>query len=213
LKLAVQTSSWIGRNGGENKLLNHPKLLQSVFADDAVKNKRNTEVVDVGNNTLVSARVAEYKPATIRPVADVNADIVKRLTHQQAAQLAAQQGREMLAKLKQGGGEEIGWSAPKLVSRDNVQGYTRPAIAEIFKADGGKLPTYVGYENPQGGYMLVKVTRIVDVETLDDAKRKAAADELRQLVAQEELNAYVSSLKLKADVKVMPDSIEKKQPQ
>jgi peptidyl-prolyl cis-trans isomerase D len=210
LKLGMQTSGWVGRNGGENKLLNHPKLLQAVFADDAVKNKRNTEVVDVGNNTLVSARVLEYKAATIRPLTEVSGDIVKRLTHQQAAQLAAKEGRELLAKLKQSGGEEVGWSAAKLVSRDNVQGYTRPAIAEIFKTDGGKLPAYVGYENPQGGYMLVKITRIVDIETLDDAKRKAAADELRQLVAQEELNAYVASLKLKADVKVVQDSLEKK---
>ena len=37
-----------------------------------------------------------------------------------------------------------------------------------------------------------------------------AADELRQLVAQEELNAYVASLKLKADVKVQQDRLDKK---
>jgi len=213
LKLPVQSGGWTGRTGGENKLLNNPKLLQAVFANDSIKNKRNTEVVDVGNSTLVSARVVEYKPAATRPLAEVSAEIVKRLTHQQAAQLAAKQGRELLAKLKQGGGEEVGWSAAKLVSRDNVQGYARPAVAEIFKADGGKLPSYVGYENPQGGYILMKITRIVEAETLDDAKRKAAADELRQLIAQEELNAYVASLKLKADVKVVQESLEKKPPQ
>ena len=210
LKLTVQAGGWIGRNGGENKLFNHPKLLQSVFSDEVVKNKRNTEVVDVGNNLLVSARIVEYKAATVRPLAEVSGEITKRLTQQQAAQLAANQGREILAKLKQGGGEDVVWSAAKLVSRDNVQGYSRPAIAEIFKADAGKLPSYVGYESPQGGYMLVKVTRIVEAGTLDEARRKAAADELRQLVAQEELNAYVASLKLKADVKVVRESLEKR---
>ncbi len=59
--------------------------------------------------------------------------------------------------------------------------------------------------------MLVKITRVVDTDTFDAAKRKAAADEVRQLAAQEELNAYVSSLKLKADVKVQQDRMEKKQ--
>ena len=59
--------------------------------------------------------------------------------------------------------------------------------------------------------MLVKITRIVDTDTFDAAKRKAAADELRQLVAQEELNAYVASLKLKADVKVQQDRLGKKE--
>jgi peptidyl-prolyl cis-trans isomerase D len=210
LKLPIQTSAWVSRSGGENKLLNNQKLLQAVFADDAVKNKRNTVVVDVGDNTLISARIVEYKPATIRPLAEVSGEVVKELTHLQAALLAAKNGRELLAKLKQGGGEEVNWSAAKLVSRDNAQGYSVPAIAEIFKADGGKLPAYVGYENPQGGFMLVKITRVVDVETVDAAKRKAADDELRQLVAQEELNAYVASLKLKADVKVQQDRLEKK---
>ena len=134
---------------------------------------------------------------------------MKRLTHQLAAQLAAKQGRELLARLKQGGGD-VSWSAAKLVSRDNAQGYAGPAVAEIFKADGATLPTYVGYENAQGGYVLVKITRIVDAETGDAAKRKAAVDELRQVTAQEELNAYVASLKSKADVKIQQDRLEKK---
>ena len=213
LKLPVQTSGWLSRNGGENKLLNNPKLLQAVFGEDAVKNKRNTEVVDVGDNTLISAHVIEYKAAAVRPLDAVRSDIVKLLTRQQAAALAAKQGREMLAKLKQGGAAEVAWSAAKLVSRETAQGaqgYTGPAIGEIFKADSSKLPAYVGYENPQGAFVLVKITRVVDTDTFDAAKRKAAADELRQLAAQEELNAYVASLKLKADVKVQQDQLVKK---
>ena len=210
MKLSIQTSGWVSRSGGDNKLLNNPKLLQVVFNDDAVKNKRNTEVVDVGNNTLISARVLEFKPATVQPLDEVRAEIVKRLTRDQAAQLAAKQGRELLAKLKQGDAGEVSWGAAKRVSRENAQGFAGPAVAEIFKADGGKLPAYAGIETPQGGYVLVKITRIVDAETFDAARRKAAADELRQMVAQEELNAYVASLKLKADVKIQQDRLEKK---
>lgn len=213
LKLPVQTSGWISRSGGDNKLLNNPKLLQAMFGEDAVKNKRNTEVVDVGNNTLVSAHVIEYKPAAVRPLEEVRAEIVKLLTRQQATALAAKQGREILAKLKQGS-DDIAWGPARLVSREtaqSAQGYTGPAIGEIFKADAAKLPAYVGYENPQGGFVLVKIMRIVDTDTFDAAKRKAAADELRQLIAQEELNAYVASLKLKADVKVQQDRLGKKE--
>ena len=212
LKLPVQSSGWVTQAGSDNKLLNNPKLLQSVFADDAVKNKRNTEAIDVGNNTLVAARVIEYKPAATRPFDDVSSEITKRLTQQQAALLAAKQGRELVAKLKQGGsGDEPGWGAAKLVSRENAQGYAGPALAEIFKVDSSKLPAYAGVENAQGGFTLLKITRVVEGDTADAAKRKAAADELRQLVAQEELNAYVTSLKAKADIKIVQDRVEKKQ--
>ena len=212
LKLPIQTSGWVSRSGSEDKLLNNPKLLQAVFAEDAVKNKRNTEVIDVGNNTLIAARVAEYKPASMRAFEEVRAEITKRLTQQQAAQLAARQGREMLAKLKQGGEVSgLTWGAANLLSRENSQGYTGPVLAEVFKADASKLPAYAGLENAQGGFVLLKVTRVVDAGAVDTAKRKAASEELRKLMGQEELDAYVASLKLKSDVKVQQDQLEKKQ--
>jgi len=212
LKLPIQNSGWVSRSGSENKQLNNPKLLQAVFAEDAVKNKRNSEVIDVGNNTLVAARVVEYKPASVRAFEEVRAAINKRLTQQQAAQLAAKQGREMLAKLKEGGAVSgLAWGAANLVSRENSQGYAGPVLAEVFKADASKLPAYAGLENAQGGFVLLKMTRVVDAEVVDVAKRKAASEELRKLLGQEELNAYVASLKLKSDVKVQQDQLEKKQ--
>lgn len=214
LKLPVQTSGWIARSGTEIKVLNNPKLLQAIFSDEAVKNKRNTEVIDVGGSTLVAAHVLEHKPAAVKPLDQVRAEIVKELTRQQAASMAAKQGRETLVKLKQGAAGEVSWSAPRLVSRENAQtsqGYTGAALAEIFKADSAKLPAYVGYENPQGAFVLVKITKVVEADSFDAAKRKSAAEELRQLVAQEELNAYVSSLKQKSDVKVQQDRVERKE--
>ncbi len=213
LKLAIQHSPWVSRSGSENKLLDNQKLLQAVFSEDAVRNKRNSEVIDVGNNTLIAARVIEYKPASARSFTEVGAEISKRLTRQQAAQLAARQGREMLGKLKQGAGEAaaLAWSAPKLVSRENAQGYAGPVLAEVFKADVGKLPAYAGIENPQGGFVLLKITRVVEADAVDIARRKAMSEELRQLLGQEELNAYVASLKLKADVKVQQERLEKKE--
>ena len=84
-----------------------------------------------------------------------------------------------------------------------------PAV--LRKADVAKLPAYAGIENAQGGYVLVKITRVVDSEASDIAKRKAVSEELRKMLGQEELNAYVASLKLRADVTVQQDQLEKKQ--
>jgi peptidyl-prolyl cis-trans isomerase D len=213
LKLPIQSSPWVSRGGSENKLLNNQKLLQAVFSEDAVKNKRNSEVIDVGNSTLVAARVIEYKPASARPFTEVGAEIGRRLMQQQAAQLAARQGREMLGRLKQGEAVVLAWSAPKLVNRENAQGYgyAGPALAEIFKADVGKLPAYAGIGNAQGGFVLLKITRVVEADAVDIARRKAVGEELRQLLGEEELNAYVASLKLKTGVKVQQDRLEKKE--
>jgi peptidyl-prolyl cis-trans isomerase D len=210
LKAAIQSSSWVSRSGSENKLLNNQKLLQAVFAEDAVKNKRNSEVVDVGNNTLIAARVLEYKPASVRPFAEVGAAIAKQLTLQQAAQLAASRGRELLAKLKQGETAAVAWSGAKLISREKSQGYAGPVLIGAFKADVGKLPAYAGIESAEG-YVLLKITRVVDTEGGDVARRKAASEELRQMVGQEEFDAYVASLKLRTDIQVKKERLEKKE--
>ena len=211
LKLAIQNSAWVTRSGSDNKLLNNQKLLQAVFSEEVVKNKRNSEVIDVGNSTLVAARVIEYKPASLRAFEEVGAEINKRLTQQRAAQIAASQGRDLLAKLKQGEAAALAWSAPKLVSREDAQGYAGAVLAEVFKADVGKLPAYAGAENPQGGFVLLKITRVLEGQADDVAKRKATSEELRRLIGQEELDAYVASLRLKADVKVQQDRLEKKE--
>lgn len=211
LKLPIQGSTWLTRSGSDNKLLNNPKLLQAVFADDAVKNKRNSEAVDVGDNTLVAARVTEYKPASLRPFEEVAVEITRRLTLQQAAQLAAARGRELLAKLKQGEAVAVAWDEAKRISRENAQGYAGPLLIGAFKADVGKLPAYAGIENAQGGFVLLKITRVVESEGVDVARRKAASEELRQLVGQEEFDAYVASLKRGADINVKKERLEKKE--
>ena len=211
LKLQVQSGGWVSRNGAENKLLNNPKLLQAIFSDEVVKNKRNSEVVDVGNNTLVAARVAEYSPASVYPLADVSASIAKQLTVKQASQLAAKYGRELLAKLKAGTDSVADWGAAKLVSRKDTQGLAAAEIAEVYKTDAGKLPAYAGVESGRGAFVLLKVSKVVEAEDIDEAKRKATAGELRNLMGQEELNAYVAYLKSKADVKLHLENLEKQQ--
>jgi len=211
LKLAIQSSSWVSRSGSDNKLLNNQKLLQAVFAEDAIKNKRNSEVVDVGNNTLVAARIAEYKPASVRAFEEVSAEITKRLTLLQAAQLAAARGRELLAKLRQGESAAVTWSEPKRISREKAQGYAGPVLVGVFKADVRKLPAYAGIENERSEFVLLRITRVVEAEGVDAARRKAAAEELRQMLGQEEFDAYVTSLKLRADIKVQKERLEKKE--
>ena len=202
----------MSRNGSDNKLLTNPKLLQSVFSDEVVRNKRNSEVIDVGDNTLVAARVVEYKPASTRPFEEVSTEITRRLTQQQAAQLAAKQGRELLATLKQGGeARRLSWSAGKAGQPSSCARLCRPGAGSGFQGRCQQVPAYVGVETEQGGFVLLKITRVVDNDAVDIAKRKGVSEELRQLFGQEQLNAYIASLKLKGDVKVQQDRLEKKE--
>ena len=102
-------------------------------------------------------------------------------------------------------------SATKRISRDSPQGYEPQLLVGAFKADAAKLPAYAGIENAQGGFVLLKITRVVETEGVDAIRRKAASEELRQLLGQEQFDAYVTGLKRGADIDVKKERLEKKE--
>ena len=53
------------------------------------------------------------------------------------------------------------------MSRADAKGMTEPVLRQVFKADTKTLPSYTGVEAPGGGYMLMRVTRVVEPEKID----------------------------------------------
>ena len=210
LKLKIQTSPWIGKKGTDMALLNNPKLLQAVFSEDVLKLKRNTEAVEVAPNTLVAARVAEYKAASYKPFEDLATELAKSLLREQANAMAVKQGKEALAQLQKGGAvADLKWGAPIMISRENASSMGKDVLNQVFRADAGQLPAYAGVENPKGGFFLIKVSKVVEAGAIDPAKKKSYSSQLRQALAQEYSSAYLASLKQKADISITREKLEK----
>lgn len=212
-KLSVQTSRWIapaGKGGAAgDALLNNEKLLQAVFSAEVLKNHRNTEAIEVRPNTLVAARVIEHRPESVKTLDVVSPQIESILKHEQAVALSIQDGKAKLARLQQGMDVGVTWGTAQMLSRQNPQSINPASIPQLFKVDLTKLPAYVGVESKQDGYTLYKVSRVIEAGQPDAGKVKAFAENLHQLVAQEGFNAYVASLKQKANIKIVKANLEK----
>jgi peptidyl-prolyl cis-trans isomerase D len=210
VKATPQKSGWITRAGADNALLGNPRLLQAIFSEDVLKNKRNSEAIEVAPGVLLAARVLEHKTAAIQPYDQVSGALTKKLTLQQAGQLAAQEGRARLGALKEGKEAQIGWSKPELGSRGDPKGIPGEVLRQAFKADvNGKLPVYSGGEGGDG-YTLVRISKVQETAADSKDKQNAIAQTLRQVASQTELAAYLASLKQKTEVKINQDAIEKK---
>lgn len=210
-KLQPQRTDWIKRKGGEPAFPVNDKMLASVFSEEVVKNKRNTEAIEVAPNTLVSARVVEYKPAAVRTFEEVSAEITKTLQRKQASELAVKTGKEALAKLQKGEDASVTWGVPLALSRQRPSGLPDFAVRPAFQADTSKLPVYVGVDNPRGGYLIVRISKVIDAPPATEAQRRLYGDQLRQLLAQEQLNAFLASAKAKEGVTLRAERVEKKQ--
>lgn len=202
--LQLQTSGWIDEKHAEPAFLANPRLLEALFAEDSLNKHHNVEAVEVSPNTLVSARVMEYHPAGMRALAEVSGEIRQQLLQAKARQLAVAAGEKALAAA-QAGESVTGWSAPMTLSRNQPLNVPRQALSAVFRTSAAKLPAYVGTETPDG-YRLYRLNRVTDVDASDQVE--VMRMDLRRLLAQEELRAYIANLKAKAKIDIQPSALE-----
>ena len=213
-KLSIQQSEFIPRTGaGVNAMFVNKKFLDAIFSDEVLKNKRNTEAIEVAPNTLIAARVLEYKPSSAKPFSEASAAILENLKQKEALKLATAQAKINLELLNQGKDVPgLNWSAAKLVNRQNPGDVPGDIVAAVFKADVKKLPVFVGNEGP-AGYTFVKVSKVVDAFAVDDAKRNAVALRLAQSQSQDEFEGMIQSLRSKSKITIDRAAIERKSEQ
>jgi peptidyl-prolyl cis-trans isomerase D len=205
-KLGLQIQTAEGLSPTPNPQLgaapfNNEKFLKAIFADDVIKNKHNTEPVEVAPGTLVAGRVVEYKPATKRPLAEVEPMIRQRVTLEEATRLARQAGEAKLAAVK-ASGDATGFGAAKEVSRSKQPEMPREAAMAVLKADVSKLPAYVGVEIPGQGYGVYRINKVSQPAQPDEARRKQETEQIARVVAEQEFYNFIEALKQKAKAKI-----------
>lgn len=205
LKLKIETTGNLSRQPNPavapTAPYNNQKFLTALFSDESLKNKRNTEAVEVAPNTLIAGRVTEYKPASKRPFDEVKSLVHERVVQEEAAALAKKAGEEKLAAL-QAKDDASGFSATQIVSRAKSQGLNPAVFLAVMKADTSKLPAYVGVDVPQG-FGVLRIVRVTQPANVDSAKRQAEHQQITAALAQQETFAYIEALKQKAKVKIM----------
>jgi len=169
------------------------RLMEAIFADDSLKNRRNTQAIEAGTNVLVAARVVDHRPAAIRPLDEVKAAIRDRLERQEAGVLARKAGEEKLAVLSKQP-SDAGFSPAVTVSRRAPQGMPPQLLRVVLATPADKLPTFVGADIDGAGFLVAQVLSAKPSEVPEPAQRAAAHQALqRQSAAADELG-YVEGL-------------------
>ena len=210
-RLPIQQSGWISRKEGKPSYFTNGKLLQAIFSEDSIKNKRNTESIEVTPDTLISARVLDHRPAAMRSINVVREEITKLVARQQATDRAVKEGMEKLERLQKGEKNVVEWSPTQQVSHNEPQGLDYEILRSIFKTRSTGLPVYTGIINPQGGFSLIRISDVIESAPPDEKKIKVFSRQMQQLFAQEELSSYLTAIKQRSDVTVRKERIENKQ--
>ena len=193
--LKSQQSPWLAK-GQQVPGLNE-KIVAALFSDDAIKNKRNTEAIEIAPNTLIAARVTEHKPAEVIPFEQMQAEIEKRLKFDEAIKLAAKDAEARLAKLNAGEAVPATWGESRSIVRAGAQGISGLGLRAVFTANTDKLPAYASAPAQDGSTILYRISKVKPYVAgeKDDPRAAALRQQYAQLATEAEFAAWINTLR------------------
>ena len=203
--LKILTAGDITRSGPKDpslaKIFND-HMVENLFADESVKEKRNTSALEVGSNMLVSARVTKYVPRHQKTFGEVKDEVTKLLKAQRAEEMARSEGEKKLAELK-GSKSLEGFGAAVSVARSKPMGLPADFVNRLIAEPAAKLPAYIGMPI-EGGYAIAWVSDAKGRQPTD-ADIKALTREFAQIYGQADRTGYLGALGKKLDAKLLDE--------
>jgi peptidyl-prolyl cis-trans isomerase D len=204
-KIALHEVDGLTRKGapqGEASGLFTPAVLEALFAPDSLGKRKNTKAVEIGGNALLSARVLDYHASVPMPLETVAANIKAALQRQAASDMAKKAGEARMAELQKSPGDD-GFAPSVWVGRDEAQQLPPVAVTSVMRLSASQLPTYVGVEGGDGGYLVLHVLSVKAAEPpAADASAGASRQWMQALSSTDELS-YVQGLRQRFGAKVV----------
>lgn len=205
----VKTTALFARSSAPAEV-NQPKLLDAVFNESFVDSTTNSEVIDLGNNHVIVARIAEHKKAQVRPFADVKADVEAAYVAEQSAVLAEAAANAMQTELQAGKSlQELASAAGYTVVQQKAQTRFTGELDANIRSKVFEMPhptdkpTFAVIRQSSGDSAVIalqKVTAVPPAKEATDEELYALAQQLGQVRYQ----AIIKSLRDQAKIEMMP---------
>jgi len=207
LDLTVQTSDWFDRHSGQGIAV-EPKVRQMAFSAEVLQQGLNSEAIELDNERVVFIRLNQLRPATEKPLDQVQELIKSELVTIKAREQSLKSGMAALAELNAGKTLDdlaVEWSASirdhGFVERNQseIDGAILRRTFSMPKPEQG--PVFEGLSVADGNYAIIELSAVLSNDGNVDSK---ALDELKQARAGAEYQAALKLLTDRAEVVRMP---------
>ena len=191
---------------GASGPLGSARLLEAVFANDVLKDKRNSHAIETGRNQLTVARIVEHRPARARPFDEVKDQVREAVVVQQAAALARKEGEARAAQLKGAADSATGLGPAIMLSRFKAENQP-PEVVNAAMSAPSPLPQIVGVDLGARGYAVVRVNKI-EAPKPDSPEVVEMAPRYAQAWAFAQSQAYYEALKKRMGAEILVDPLK-----
>ena len=216
LGLKIHKSDWFTRTGGAGVTRN-PKVIDAAFSEEVKTERRNSESIEIGENSLLALRVTNVKAARQKDLAEVRASIVSALRQQKAEQLteelgrkivlAARQGKSMASLAKQHG---VNYQAARTIGREQKNLDPR-LVSAVFAArrPENKIPVVDGIDLGIKGYAVFALSTVEQgqPDKADSKLREKITDQLAKRRGSDYFDDYLVGLRKRGEVKIYNDKL------
>jgi peptidyl-prolyl cis-trans isomerase D len=178
-----------------------PAVIDATFAPDSVEKHHNTKALDIGSSSLISVHVTQYAPSAVRPLEEIRPAIQAKLQRTAAARLAHEAGEARLAQLRKVP-DDAGFEPVHDLGRRDTAFLPAKAITAVMAEPADKLPVYIGVEQSDGAYAIVRVLGVTHADPGSDADRATLDKSLSDRIVNGEQQGYVQALRERFDARV-----------
>lgn len=213
LGLELQTSDWIGREGGEGLLANR-KVVAAAFSDEVLREGVNSDLIEPEPNVLQALvlRVIEHEEAAPRSLDAVRDEIIVAIRAKQAGEAALAAAEALVARLQAGEAlsslaGDFPLTETGLVLRDAK---SVPAevmdLAFAMPRPAPEAASFASHAARNGDAWVVAVTEVADgvLAALNEGDRAQFSRELTQTLGTDYYNTLVKDMETRAKIERKP---------
>lgn len=208
LDLKVQESPWFTRQKGEG-IAAYPEVVEAAFSQDVLKNRFNSDLIELKPNHVVVVRADDYKPAKPQTLHEARSDIIDELKQQQAREAMLKDAKALQKRAAQGESlaklaEEFDGELKKLglVERQAPE-LNRTLLEKAFSLpQPAKDKTSYGLAALNDGQAVIAVDRIVPgkPDVVTEQERELLTQQLAGQQGNSIFDSFLTSLREQADI-------------
>lgn len=197
--LVVRSADWFSRNSAPTAM-NHPAVLAQVFDQDFIAEGLNSDLIEVSDTQSIVVRVTDYQPETVKPLAEVQAQVEQALLQEKAQQLAEQAAADAASAVL--AGETVELTEITAATRQSAD-YPAAVLRTLFdlNAPMSDLSTTEVTNLGNGDVALVVLSEVA-AGTADESVTPQLREQLSGSQSQQVYAALLASLRAQADIEL-----------
>jgi peptidyl-prolyl cis-trans isomerase D len=216
LGLKIHKSDWFTRTGGAGVARN-PKVIDAAFSEEVKTERRNSESIEIGENSLLALRVTGVKAARQKDLVEVRASIVSALRQRKAEELTEELGREIVLAARKGKSmaslaqqHGVSYQAAQTIGREEKSLDSR-LVSAMFAARRPENKTLVvdGIDLGIKGYAVFALSTVEQgqPDKADKKQREKITDQLEKRRGSDYFDNYLVGLRKSGEVKIYNDKL------